>query len=104
LKKPKFAFNRAQKKKRLEKAIDRQARKLRAKGIEVDMERLKADYIAQHRGQFLSSDSDENDTIDVVGDESDAELYDDKAHLNQPKSTSKGNIFSIEQILCKNYS
>lgn len=62
--------SRAHRNKRLAKAIERQAWKLRAKGNSVDFEALKADCSAQHRGQnFNSSDSDDNDenSIDVVG-------------------------------------
>lgn len=89
---------------------------MRAKGISVDLEALKADYIAQHRGQFLnSSDSEDNDDpIDVVGGTEESDdcnslqrldyLNDnnkiDSGSLNS-KSTSKTNIFSIERILCE---
>lgn len=57
------------------KALERQARKLRAKGIAVDLEALKAEYLAQHRNSGLYSDSDgeidgEECMIDVVGGDS----------------------------------
>ncbi|XP_061392883.1 homeobox protein unc-4 homolog [Musca vetustissima] len=73
------AKQRAQKRKKMEKAIERQARKLRLKGIEVDINKLRADYIAQRRSNGTLSDSDldignnfedEDDyQIDVVGSE-----------------------------------
>ncbi|KAI8122813.1 Homeobox protein unc-4 [Lucilia cuprina] len=63
---------RAQKLKRIDKAIERQARKLRSKGIEVNREQLKSDYLAQHGINAQSStdsESDDNEDyqIDVVG-------------------------------------
>ncbi|XP_055841598.1 homeobox protein unc-4-like [Episyrphus balteatus] len=64
------AKERARRRKKLAKAIDRQARKLQAKGITVDLEALKAEYISQHRGSGAFSDSDLEDDgiqIDVVG-------------------------------------
>ncbi|XP_073829649.1 homeobox protein unc-4-like [Musca autumnalis] len=75
------AKQRAQKRKKMEKAIERQARKLRLKGIEVDMQKLRTDYIAQRRSngtlsdsdlelEFRNNDDDEGDVqIDVVGSE-----------------------------------
>lgn len=108
--------NRSRRRRRLAKAIERQAKKLRAKGISVDLEALRADYIAQRRWQFLnSSDSKDNDDpIDVVGgteesnecnslqrlDGSNDNNKIDSGSLNL-KSTSKSNIFSIERILRK---
>lgn len=67
------------------KAIERQARKLRLKGIEVDLERLKADYLAAHKDDWLPGHQDHEDQdledtgsyedddlpIDVVGDPQD---------------------------------
>lgn len=53
--------------------MERQARKLRAKGIAVDLEALKAEYLAQHRNSGVYSDSDDGDgedMIDVVGGDS----------------------------------
>lgn len=55
--------------------MERQARKLRAKGIAVDLEALKAEYLAQHKNSGLYSDSDgdpegEDSMIDVVGGDS----------------------------------
>lgn len=69
---------RARRRKKLAKALDRQARKLRAKGIAVDLEALRQEYIAQHRNAGTVSDSDpDNDSeecmIDVVGGDSDDE-------------------------------
>lgn len=108
-----FFENRSRRRKRLAKAIERQAKKLRTKGISVDLEALKADYIAQHRGQFLSSDSEDNDDpIDVVGTEKSNECNSlqclDFSNDNKTDSgsfdsnfTSK-NIFRIERILSKN--
>lgn len=66
---------RARRRKKLAKALERQARKLRAKGIAVDLEALKTEYLAQHRNSGLYSDSDgdgegEDSMIDVVGGDS----------------------------------
>lgn len=78
------------------RAIERKAQKLRAKGITVDVEVLKSDYISQHRGQnFNFSDSDEDeDPIDVVGVAEDS---------IEPKVlhgiSSKSNPFSIDSLL-----
>jgi homeobox protein Unc-4 len=104
--------NRARKRKRLAKAIERQARKLRAKGIAVDLEALKADYIAQHRGHYNSSDSggEDEDPIDVVGDDTNDET--EKSSISRKTSidcaddefvvqrnSSKSNPFSIDSLL-----
>lgn len=58
------ARERARRRKKLQKALERQARKLRAKGIAVDLVALKREYLAQRGADTLDSDSD----IDVVGD------------------------------------
>lgn len=101
---------RARRKKRINKAIDRQARKLQAKSISVNIEALRADYIAQHYGQnYNTSDSDDNDEdpIDVVGDSTNVAYEDSQRQIDcidynkNPKSFSKSNFFSIERILCK---
>lgn len=69
-----LSLHRARRRKKLAKALDRQARKLRAKGIAVDLEALKSEYLAQHRNTGLYSDSDgdegEDSMIDVVGGDS----------------------------------
>ncbi|KAH0812327.1 hypothetical protein GEV33_010464 [Tenebrio molitor] len=58
------ARERARRRKKLQKALERQARKLRAKGIAVDLVALKREYLAQRGADGVDSDSD----IDVVGD------------------------------------
>ena len=58
------ARERARRRKKLQKALERQARKLRAKGITVDLISLKREYLNQRGSDVLDSDSD----IDVVGD------------------------------------
>lgn len=58
------ARERARRRKKLQKALERQARKLRAKGIAVDLVALKREYLSQRGCDGLDSDSD----IDVVGD------------------------------------
>lgn len=74
------------------KAIDRQARKLQAKGISVDFEALKAEYISQHKANGTFSDSDlEDDSIqiDVVGGtESDD---DDDMDFRSPRGSDLAN-------------
>lgn len=105
----------------MKKAIERKARKLKAKGITVDLEALRADYIAQHRGQgFNSSESEqEEDLIDVVGipdddvddneDMGDCSIHSARdASNNQDtidakqyfsKTNFKSNKFSIDALL-----
>ncbi|KAH8388017.1 hypothetical protein KR093_011006 [Drosophila rubida] len=65
------ARERAQRSKRIAKAIDRQARKLRLKGIEVDMCQLQADYLAAHKDELEQLGAEQRDEdelpIDVVG-------------------------------------
>lgn len=68
--------HRARRRKKLTKALERQARKLRAKGITVDLDALKTEYLAQHRNSDIYSDSDgeregEDSIVDVVGGDSD---------------------------------
>lgn len=63
---------RARRRKKLAKALERQARKLRAKGITVDIEALKSEYLSQHRinASDTEGEDDEEDPIDVVGGDS----------------------------------
>ncbi|KAL7032607.1 hypothetical protein ACKWTF_007358 [Chironomus riparius] len=121
------AREKAKRRKKIAKAIERQARKLRAKGITVDIEALRSEYVAQHRGQLLSSDSEDNDEdpIDVVGgtDLTDEESQDYTTSPDAPhqrnesvehlmscnsnsndtsKHSFRPNPFSIENILFKN--
>lgn len=118
-------FYRARRRKKIAKAIERQARKLRAKGITVDLEALKVEYLTQHRGQTTtnsseSEDNDEEDPIDVVGvaDDSDDDTEDCSTHTRRdstdhlinysssseetPKHTIRSNPFSIESLLYRN--
>lgn len=120
-----FILNRARRRKKIAKAIERQARKLRAKGITVDLEALKAEYVSQHRGQTTSNsseseDNEEEDPIDVVGvaDDSDDDTEDCSTHTRRdstdhlinyssssddtPKHTIRSNPFSIESLLYRN--
>ncbi|XP_063695862.1 homeobox protein unc-4-like [Culicoides brevitarsis] len=69
------ARERSRRKKKLAKALERQARKLRAKGITVDLEALRNEYLSQHRINQSDTESDgehgdDDDQIDVVGDDS----------------------------------
>lgn len=74
------------------KAIDRQAKKLQAKGISVDLEALRAEYISQHKANGTFSDSDLEDDcmhIDVVGGtESDDDADDALSAFQSPRSSS----------------
>lgn len=106
------ARERARRRKKLQKALERQARKLRAKGIAVDLVALKRDYLSQRGVDGADSDSD----IDVVGD-SGAESESMKQcgdHIIYPQSNEGGvdltaasgddksrrpNPFSIESLL-----
>ncbi|XP_064555020.1 uncharacterized protein LOC135440007 isoform X4 [Drosophila montana] len=60
---------RAQRSKRIAKAIERQARKLRLKGLDVNVEQLRADYLAAHRNDIEHAELEQDDElpIDVVG-------------------------------------
>lgn len=64
---------RARRRKKLAKALERQARKLRAKGIAVDVESLRTEYLTQHRVASESDLDDDDIQIDVVGEDSDDE-------------------------------
>ncbi|XP_064555021.1 homeobox protein unc-4 homolog isoform X5 [Drosophila montana] len=63
------ARERAQRSKRIAKAIERQARKLRLKGLDVNVEQLRADYLAAHRNDIEHAELEQDDElpIDVVG-------------------------------------
>ncbi|KAH8299226.1 hypothetical protein KR044_000649, partial [Drosophila immigrans] len=65
------ARERAQRSKRIAKAIDRQARKMRLKGLEVDMSQLQADYLAAHKDELQQLDADADANAD--GDQGDDE-------------------------------
>ncbi|XP_043949072.1 homeobox protein unc-4 [Drosophila biarmipes] len=65
------ARERAQRRKRMKKAIDRQARKLRLKGIEVDYARLRADYLAAHKDNWEEEEEGEGQELHLE----DAECY-----------------------------
>ncbi|XP_045475983.1 homeobox protein unc-4 isoform X1 [Harmonia axyridis] len=101
------ARERARRRKKLQKALERQARKLRAKGIAVDLVALKREYLSQ-RGADLDSDSD----IDVVGDSgaesegfpnslfsvsSDTGM--DLSSTSPDEKIRRANPFSIESLL-----
>uniref|UniRef100_A0A182SJX7 Uncharacterized protein n=1 Tax=Anopheles maculatus TaxID=74869 RepID=A0A182SJX7_9DIPT len=114
----------ARRRKKIAKALERQARKLRAKGITVDLEALKAEYLSQHRNNSGSdseddddNDNDDEDPIDVVGGaESDDEPEDcsmqrresvdgdglDDTGSDTPRSSIRPNPFSIESLLYNN--
>ncbi|XP_055693930.1 homeobox protein unc-4-like [Lutzomyia longipalpis] len=109
--------NRARRRKKLAKALERQARKLRSKGITVDFETLKAEYLSQHRVNSDSEIDDDDTPIDVVGggdssDEpedcsitrrpSDEECLGDDGDDSTPKMTIRPNPFSIESLLYNN--
>lgn len=107
------ARERARRRKKLQKALERQARKLRAKGIAVDLVALKRDYLSQRGTDGADSDSD----IDVVGDSgAESETFSAMSgdHINYPPVTEAGvdltagshdkesrrpNPFSIESLL-----
>lgn len=111
------AKERARRRRKLEKALDRQARKLRAKGIHVDFVTLRRDYLNQ-RG-FDALDSDCSD-IDVVGgtdsgaesDTGNSSIRDSTYPASEPESgidltsttssddkSKRLNPFSIESLL-----
>lgn len=107
------ARERARRRKKLQKALERQARKLRAKGIAVDLVALKRDYLSQRGPDGGDSDSD----IDVVGDSgAESETFSAMSgdHIIYPPVTEAGvdltagshdkesrrpNPFSIESLL-----
>lgn len=111
--------DRARRRKKLSKALERQARKLRAKGITVDIETLKAEYLAQHRINSESDLDDDDIQIDVVGEESDdddnepedcsmtrRDSNDGRESSGDsdvaPKISIRSNPFSIESLLYNN--
>lgn len=111
--------DRARRRKKLAKALERQARKLRAKGITVDIETLKAEYLAQHRINSESDLDDDDIQIDVVGevsDDDDNEPEDCSMTRRDstdgrdssgdsdavPKISIRSNPFSIESLLYNN--
>uniref|UniRef100_A0A2C9GQ94 Uncharacterized protein n=3 Tax=gambiae species complex TaxID=44542 RepID=A0A2C9GQ94_ANOAR len=120
------AREKARRRKKIAKALERQARKLRAKGITVDLEALKAEYLSQHRNNSGSdseddddNDNDDEDPIDVVGgaesgdepedcsmqrrDSVDGDgLLDDGAGSDTPRNSIRPNPFSIESLLYNN--
>lgn len=79
------ARERARRRKKIQKAVERQARKLRAKGITVDMVTLKRDLLNQRAtgGGDIALDSDSD--IDVVGD-------------SGAESESFGSVLSAENM------
>lgn len=103
----------------MSKALERQARKLRAKGITVDIETLKAEYLAQHRINSESDLDDDDIQIDVVGEVSDddddepedcsmtrrgsTDGRDSSGDSDAvPKISIRSNPFSIESLLYNN--
>ncbi|XP_031625978.1 homeobox protein unc-4-like isoform X1 [Contarinia nasturtii] len=110
------AKEKARRKKKLSKALERQARKLRAKGITVDIETLKAEYLAQHRINSESDLEDDDIQIDVVGEVSDDDEPEDCSMVRRdstdgressgdsdaPKISIRSNPFSIESLLYNN--
>ncbi|XP_019771600.1 homeobox protein unc-4 isoform X2 [Dendroctonus ponderosae] len=113
------ARERARRRKKLQKALERQARKLRAKGITVDLVALKREYLAQRGTDAMDSDSD----IDVVGDSgAESENFGDNSmfatsvtdtsdngmdlssstHEHDEKSRQRPNPFSIDSLLNNN--
>nr|CAH7752328.1 unnamed protein product [Callosobruchus chinensis] len=109
------ARERARRRKKLQKALERQARKLRAKGIAVDLVALKREYLAQRGGDGVDSDSD----IDVVGDSgAESENFNVSEHSMYNSSVSESGVdltaepqdeksrrpnpFSIESLLNNN--
>lgn len=91
-----FEHPRANRRKKLAKALERQARKLRAKGIAVDLESLRAEYLSQHQVTTESDLEDDDTQIDVVGDADSAHDADHKDHHNLllPSSTSTSSSLS----------
>lgn len=79
-------YLRANRRKKLAKALERQARKLRAKGIAVDLESLRAEYLQQHQVTTESDLEDDDPQIDVVGDADTAD--DSKSGIGSVRSAS----------------
>ncbi|XP_062714705.1 homeobox protein unc-4 [Aedes albopictus] len=112
------AREKARRRKKLTKALERQARKLRAKGITVDLDVLKAEYISQHRNNSSSDseggvdDDDDEDPIDVVGGGESNETPEDclmerrdsiddalDENTDTHRNSMRPNPFSIESLL-----
>ncbi|XP_002071104.2 pituitary homeobox homolog Ptx1 isoform X2 [Drosophila willistoni] len=103
------AQERAQRSKRLNKAIERQARKLRSKGIKVNMAQLKADYLAAHSEDY-TEDQQEEIIVDVVGNTDSLEggkgscaalqsPRETTVAAPRPKKSHYNSSFSIESLL-----
>lgn len=83
------ARERARRRKKLQKALERQARKLRAKGIAVDLVALKREYLSQRGADGMDSDSD----IDVVGDSgAENETFSGSDNGMYPSSVSESGV------------
>ncbi|XP_058058395.1 homeobox protein unc-4-like [Anopheles bellator] len=117
------AREKARRRKKIAKALERQARKLRAKGIAVDLEALKAEYLSQHRNNSGSDseedddNDDDEDPIDVVGGaesgdepedctmqrrESVDDVLDESSDTPTRHNSIRPNPFSIESLLYNN--
>ena len=77
--------------KKLKKQLEKQQKKLSQKGIHVDMDTLKREYLTQ-RGQMHKGDMGDREEIDVVGD-------DVLAREQYNSHRKKVSAFSIESIL-----
>lgn len=92
------ARERARRRKKLAKALERQARKLRAKGIAVDLNALRREYLNQ-RGVTGDFDSDCSD-IDVVGGaDSDGNDSDDDGHSSNLSMSNRHSGHSISNTI-----
>ncbi|XP_068159020.1 aristaless-related homeobox protein [Drosophila tropicalis] len=92
------ARERAQRSKRLNKAVERQARKLRLKGIKVNMAQLKTDYLAAHSQEY-AEDEQEEVIVDVVGTTESVERETKVAAPPRPTKSHYKSSFSIESLL-----
>ncbi|XP_044733548.1 homeobox protein unc-4-like [Chrysoperla carnea] len=98
------ARERARRRKKLAKALERQARKLRAKGIAVDLNALRREYLNQ-RGVTGDFDSDCSD-IDVVGggDSDGADSDDDGLDSNslpRRRDSTTGDENPLSSMMCQ---
>lgn len=79
-----YRTSRNRRRKKLSKALERQARKLRAKGIAVDIDSLRTEYLSQHRVASESDLEDDDIQIDVVGEDSDDDAPEDCSVRRDP--------------------
>ncbi|XP_059223060.1 homeobox protein unc-4-like [Stomoxys calcitrans] len=84
--------------KKIEKVIQRQARKLRMKGIEVNMDKLRAEYLAQHQLGDELSDTDEA-LIQVINENDEYDLQIDIVRNEDRSITMETDYYNSQSSM-----